>query len=339
MFFPTDDLACDEIVLRLEKTGEADPARKWVPAYYFAICLPDGTRVGSCDLRIGHNEKLYIGGNIGYRIEEPYRGHRYAAKACRLLFRLAKKHELGYVIITCDPENAASNRTCQLAGGRFIETAVIPEDNEMYAEGKRLVNVWRFEPEGMAPETADMTKTKEETELEDNKTTFMKLAGERYSVRKYLDRPVPEELVEKILEAARLAPTGCNNQPQRIIVLQSRDALEKLKECTRCHFDAPLAFIIGYDRRECWYRPYDGKASGDIDASIVTTHMMLEAAQLGLGSCWVMHYRPAVLKEKFAIDENIETTALLTVGYPAQDSVPAPGHTAFRPMEEIVTRV
>ena len=167
----------------------------------------------------------------------------------------------------------------------------------------------------------------------------MDLARERYSVRKYQPKKVPGELVEQILRAAELAPTGCNNQPQRIIVVESDEALARLRECTRCHFDAPLAFIIGYNKNECWKRPYDGKLSGDIDASIVTTHMMLEAAELGLGTCWVMHYRPEVLREKFGISEEIETTALLVAGYPAEESVPAAGHTAFRPAPELITRV
>ena len=167
----------------------------------------------------------------------------------------------------------------------------------------------------------------------------MDLAGERYSVRKYQPKKVPGELVEQILRAAELAPTGCNNQPQRIIVVESEEGLARLRECTRCHFDAPLAFIIGYNKNECWKRPYDGKLSGDIDASIVTTHMMLEAAELGLGTCWVMHYRPEVLREKFGISDEIETTALLVAGYPAEESVPAAGHTAFRPAPELITRV
>ena len=167
----------------------------------------------------------------------------------------------------------------------------------------------------------------------------MDLARERYSVRKYRQKKVPGELVEQILRAAELAPTGCNNQPQRIIVVESEEGLTRLRECTRCHFDAPLAFIIGYNKNECWKRPYDGKLSGDIDASIVTTHMMLEAAELGLGTCWVMHYRPEVLREKFGISEEIETTALLVAGYPAEESVPAAGHTAFRPAPELITRV
>ena len=114
MFYDTEDLKDGEIQLRLERTAEGNPEKNWVPAYYFGICLADGTRIGQCDLRIGHNDRLYIGGNIGYGIDEGYRGHRYAAKACRLLFRQARKHGLGYVIITCDPTNTASSRTCEL---------------------------------------------------------------------------------------------------------------------------------------------------------------------------------------------------------------------------------
>ena len=144
-FFNTDNLKTEEIALKLDHTCYADPVKDWVPAYYFDICLSDGTAIGKCDLRIGHNQGLYIGGNIGYCIDEPYRGHRYAAKACKLLFGLAKRHGLGYVIITCQPDNAASARTCEIAGGELLEIADIPEDHDMYAEGKRKVRVYRFE--------------------------------------------------------------------------------------------------------------------------------------------------------------------------------------------------
>ena len=144
-FYPVDDLRDQEIVLRLDHTCGAQPEKRWLPAYYFQICLPDGTGVGRCDLRIGHNDKTYIGGNIGYGIDAPYRGHHYAARACELLFRQARKHQMDHVIITCDPMNRASRRTCELAGGKYLETAPIPEDNEMYAEGKRQVMVWRFD--------------------------------------------------------------------------------------------------------------------------------------------------------------------------------------------------
>ena len=143
-FFPVDDLRNDAVCLRLDSTREEQPEKRWLPAYYFSICLPDGTKIGNCDLRIGHNDKTYIGGNIGYGIYPPYRGHHYAAEACMLLFRQARKHHLDYLIITCDPGNRASARTCELAGGQYLETVPVPEDNEMYAEGKRQVMVWRF---------------------------------------------------------------------------------------------------------------------------------------------------------------------------------------------------
>ncbi|MBQ4167831.1 MAG: GNAT family N-acetyltransferase [Clostridia bacterium] len=144
-FLDTDDLFTDEIALRLRKTAPAKPEKRWVPAYYFDICLRDGTKIGSCDLRVGHNEKSYIGGNIGYGIDEAHRGHRYAAKACGLLFKLAEKHGMDHLYITCDPENIASARTCEAAGGRLVEVADIPEDNEMYAEGKRRAAIYLFE--------------------------------------------------------------------------------------------------------------------------------------------------------------------------------------------------
>ena len=144
-FYDTSDLRTEEIFLRLDKTCDAQPEKQWVPAYYFDICLPDGTKIGYCDLRLGYNEKLYIGGNIGYGIDEPYRGHHYAAKACALLFDLARKHGMKYLIITCQPDNFASARTCELAGGVYQETADIPEDHNMYDEGYRKVKIYRFE--------------------------------------------------------------------------------------------------------------------------------------------------------------------------------------------------
>ena len=145
MFHDVSDLRTEELFLRLVRICDAQPEKKWLPAYYFDICLPDGQKIGYCDLRIGHNEKTHIGGNIGYGIDEAYRGHHYAAKACALLFLQARKHGMTYLTISCQPSNAASSRTCQLAGGTFVETAPIPEDNEMYAEGKRQVMIYRFE--------------------------------------------------------------------------------------------------------------------------------------------------------------------------------------------------
>ena len=144
-FYDTSDLRDGEITLMLRRTVREQPEKRWLPAYYFDIRLNDGTKIGQCDLRIGHNDKTYIGGNIGYGIDEAHRGHGYAAKACRLLFTLAAKHGMDHIYITCDPDNYASLRTCENAGGKFIEIADIPEDNELYAEGKRKASVYLFE--------------------------------------------------------------------------------------------------------------------------------------------------------------------------------------------------
>ena len=144
MFINTDFLKNDEIQLLLEKAVEGDDKKGWVPAYHFAICDLKGNKMGVCDLRIGHNEKLYYGGNIGYRIEEEYRGHHYAGKACLLLFELARRHDLEYVIITCNLDNYASRKTCEYAGGKFIEIVEVPEGNDMRERGETEKCIYKF---------------------------------------------------------------------------------------------------------------------------------------------------------------------------------------------------
>lgn len=141
----TEDLKTDEIFLLLTKTTPAAEEKQWVPAYYFNICrTSDGQVVGECNLRIGHNDRLYYGGNIGYRVDEPHRGNHYAGKACLLLFRLAKKHGMKALIITCNPENRASARTIEYTGAVLEETARLPEDHDMYQRGERQVCIYRI---------------------------------------------------------------------------------------------------------------------------------------------------------------------------------------------------
>lgn len=144
-FLDTDHLKSEEIMLRLERTAEGNLEKGWVPAYHFAICDLEGNKMGVCDLRLGHNDLLYYGGNIGYAVDESYRGHRYAGKACKLLFELAKQHEMGYVIITCNPENIASRKTCEYAGGTLLEITELPLDNDMREKGETHKCIFKFE--------------------------------------------------------------------------------------------------------------------------------------------------------------------------------------------------
>ncbi len=144
MFLDTSFLQNDEINLVLERTADGNEEKGWVPAYHFAICNQDGIKMGVCDLRIGHNDKLYYVGNIGYRVDEKYRGHHYAGKACLLLFELAKMHQLEYVIITCNPDNYASRKTCEYAGGELLETVELPADNDMREDGETEKCIFKF---------------------------------------------------------------------------------------------------------------------------------------------------------------------------------------------------
>ena len=166
--------------------------------------------------------------------------------------------------------------------------------------------------------------------------SFLELAKKRYSCRKFSDRLVEEEKINAILEAARLAPTAVNRQPQRIIVVKSAEAMMKLKKGISPNLNPTLAFIVSYDKGECWVREYDNKPSGEVDASIVATHMMLEASELGIGSTWVMHFNPFVIKNEFDLGENIIPVAVLVMGYPDSDVVPSTRHYERKELSEFV---
>lgn len=144
MFLDTNFLKNDEIQLLLEKTVDGDQEKNRVPAYHFSICDLNGTRMGICDLRIGYNDNLYFGGHIGYTVFPEYRGNHYAGKACLLLFQLAQKHDMKYLYITCNPDNYASKKTCEYAGGRLLEIAQLPEGNDMRDNGEFEKCIYKF---------------------------------------------------------------------------------------------------------------------------------------------------------------------------------------------------
>lgn len=165
---------------------------------------------------------------------------------------------------------------------------------------------------------------------------FADVIRERFSVLEYAHRDVSPELVRAILDAAMAAPTACNFQPQRILVIDDNESREKLYRVVPSRYYVPLAFLVCYDRRDCWVRPVDGKTSGEIDAAIVTTHMMLRATDLGLGSIWVMNWDPERMKQEFALSEDLEPVALLIVGHKASSALPKKGHYSSKELNEIL---
>jgi len=165
---------------------------------------------------------------------------------------------------------------------------------------------------------------------------FEKLIEQRYSVRSFKPQHLPQNVVDKIISAGHKAPTGCNYQPQRILVLNTDESVQKLKQCTKCHFDAPCAMLVCHNKDESWTRKYDGALSSPVDAVIVATHMMLSAHDNGVGCCWVMHFDPFAIKSTFNLPDNVEPVALLVMGYPSQDSKPLDLHFKSRPVEQVV---
>lgn len=166
---------------------------------------------------------------------------------------------------------------------------------------------------------------------------FTNLIKERYSVRNFKPEHLPGEVMDKILAAGHLAPTGCNYQPQRILVLNTDESIEKLRTCTRSHFGAPTALLVCHNTAESWVRSrYDGALASPVDAAIVATHMMLAAHNEGVGCCWVMHFDPEAMRQTFAIPDGIEPLALLVMGYPAEDAKPIEMHFKTRPIRETV---
>ncbi len=158
---------------------------------------------------------------------------------------------------------------------------------------------------------------------------FLELAKKRCSTRKYTDRKVEPEKLERILEAARIAPTGKNAQAFKLLVMQSEDSLNKLKEAAN-FYNAPLAVLICADTENTWHRSFDGKVISDIDASIVSTHMVLEATELGLASLWICRFKPDVVREAFRIPGGFEPVNLTVFGYPDEPLKSPERHAADR---------
>lgn len=170
---------------------------------------------------------------------------------------------------------------------------------------------------------------------------FLELAADRYSVRSYQNKPIEDEKMEKILKAAQLAPTAVNYQPQKIYVLKSGEALNKINDLCRFIYDAPVVFMICYDENLVWKSPVEkGYNTGEMDASIVAAHMMLEAWDQGIGSVWVRGFDAGKVHDAFSLPENEHVACLLPMGYASKDAKPyKPWHDVYRNIDSFVKEI
>lgn len=170
---------------------------------------------------------------------------------------------------------------------------------------------------------------------------FLQLARERHSVRKYTAARVEADKLENILEAGRVAPTAVNKQPQRFLVVSSDDGLSRLGKAANLH-GAPLAVVVCALSDRAWQRPQDDHSMADIDATIATTHMMLQAWSEGIGSCWITWFDPAIIRRAFSLPENVVPVNILALGYAAQESEKEAGPCRHRqqrmPLADMVWR-
>ncbi len=166
---------------------------------------------------------------------------------------------------------------------------------------------------------------------------FIELAKKRYSVRSYSDKKVEKEILDKILEAGNIAPTAKNQQPQRIYVIEDAALLAKLDTLPPCRYNAPTALIFTYNTDEDWKNPNEeGIHAGIEDVSIVATHIMLQAAELGLGTTWCNMFGNTALEKAFDLPANERSVLFMDLGYTAADAEPSPRHSEKKPLEATV---
>ncbi|MBR3512028.1 MAG: nitroreductase family protein [Clostridia bacterium] len=167
---------------------------------------------------------------------------------------------------------------------------------------------------------------------------FRDLLNQRYSVRKYSNKEVADEKINKIVDAGRIAPTATNSQPQRFLVLKTEEALKKFDEVSRMRYGAPVVIVVLADMNNVWESSIEpGYNTSEMDASIACTYMMLETVNQGLGCVWVRYFNSEELRNIFDLSDNLKPICVLPVGYPSDDSTPAEKHSIRNNLEDIVT--
>ena len=152
---------------------------------------------------------------------------------------------------------------------------------------------------------------------------FSEIIAKRYSVRAYLSDEVEQDKLQQVLEAARLAPTAANRQPFQVFVVRTAGRKEELKRIYHRDWfgQAPLVLCVCGLPEQAWVRG-DGRSYLAVDAAIVMDHMILAAAELGLGTCWIANFNPAAAREMLRLPQEVEPILFTPLGYPADQPAP-----------------
>ena len=169
-------------------------------------------------------------------------------------------------------------------------------------------------------------------------TLFLEVARQRYSCRMYDSRPVEKEKLEMVLEAGRIAPSAVNFQPWHFYVIQGAGDLEKIHAVYHREWfrSAPCVIVICGDHSQAWKRK-DGKDHCDIDVAITVDHMTLQATELGLATCWICNFDPAIARELLKLPAHLEPAVILPLGFPLDEGDPDRHGAKRKSLSEIVT--
>ena len=167
------------------------------------------------------------------------------------------------------------------------------------------------------------------------KGTLLSLSQQRYAVRNYTSQPIPDDVLQYIVEVARMAPSAGNYQPWTFVVVREPELMQRMhKVYHREWFDtAPCCIVVCGNHEISWHRASDGKDHCDIDIAIATEHLSLAAAECGLGTCWVCNFDIEACRQLLQLPPHIEPMVLLPIGYPASSDIP---EKKRKPLDEIV---
>lgn len=163
---------------------------------------------------------------------------------------------------------------------------------------------------------------------------FNDVIKKRTATRKFSNKKISQEDIEKILKAGNLAPTAKNLQPQFIYVVISEEGLKKIEEITPCRYNAQCCLLVCSDKEKAFHK--EDYSTFEMDTTIVATHMILEAANLNIDSTWIEAFDKNETKNVFDLDDNIEPVCIINLGYRTDDCPENPMHNQRKNINEMV---